>query len=236
MKKHFFATLGLALLISGVGLNPAAAASPTKSIPDAAQEKARSGVIDLNNLDELVESGEVTVEEVTYEEMIANIAQNQGISKKQARSQNPNLLLNQQPVSATTAIAGSTEVTAQATSIHQFTIRQAVAATYRPAIQLFVYTYSSGSFTQFQKMQTVGLNRKDPTYGTTKQFSGTLQAELTSGSSIWWYINGDFYNNGTTTISGSTTANGLVWSGTASISYASNYYKYWNNYGTYRSY
>ena len=38
--------------------------------------------------------------------------------------------------------------------------------------------------------------------GLTKQFGGTVYANLEDGGTIYWIVNGDFYNYGTTTTNG----------------------------------
>lgn len=228
MKKFGVLTLGLTLGLSIF------ATIPSTSL---AQEfnGENQGVIDLNNIEKLEKTGEITTKEVTYEEMINDISQSKGISKEKAKELHPNQV-SQKALSNNKTLAQGT-VQDSSTTLHEINIRQNVTSTYRPAIQLFVWTYNSGSFTQFIEMEEMDLDRKDIVYDTSKQYQGKLRAEIqSSGTKIWWYINGDFYNNGTTTISGTVSANGVVWSGEGSISEESNHFKYWNNDGTYSRY
>lgn len=103
-----------------------------------------------------------------------------------------------------------------------------------------MWTYNHGSFREFEYIQTVGLNRMYN--GTSKGFAGTVEAKLTSKTKIWWHVNGDFYNNGTTTVSitggGSAAKIGKTVTGNFSISvtHTSDHYRYWNNSGTYSIY
>ena len=63
--------------------------------------------------------------------------------------------------------------------------------------------------------------------GVSKQFSGTLYYNLETSRKLYWDLNGDFYDNGTTTISsGISIPVGGTNTATFSVSYASNHYKY----------
>lgn len=217
MKKY------LSLLLFSTLLTVVLAFNPTSI------KAAEQGKVDLNDLSELANDENVTFTEVSYEEMINDIAKSNGISKEAAKFLHPN---------QTNAIRPMTfnPITPQSTSIHKITIRQEVAAKYRPALQIFVWTYNSGSFTSFNKIEAVGLDRKDVSLNTSKHFSGELKATIETSTRIWWYINGDFYNNGTTTISGTAEASGLVWKGSATVTQSENHFKYWNNSGKYLRY
>ncbi|MNR55418.1 hypothetical protein D3C85_1757870 [compost metagenome] len=85
---------------------------------------------------------------------------------------------------------------------------------------------------------TVQLDRESSVTGASKQFAGELKAEITSNdpTKIWWLVNGDFYDNGTTSISGGVQADGKIWKGNLSVQYATNHYKYWYNQSTYSLY
>lgn len=194
---------------------------PSLSSASASGSTTSSGVIDLNNLEQLKESGEVTDRELTYEEMIQFISSNEGIAENKVREMHPD---------PNTKKIG-TRATVQSTTLHEIKIRQSVTSSYKPAVQIFVYMTGSGSFWQYDKLYDADLDRKDASTGTSKQYQGKLKVEIQSKNRIFYLINGDFYNNGTTTITGSVTASGVVWSGTGEISNQSNHYKYWNNSG-----
>lgn len=220
MKKYLSMILGLALLLSAFGFNP---------VTSMAAENSNQGVIDLNNLNKLKENEGVTIKQITYEEMISKIAESKGISKKEARMAHPNKMAQNE----SNRIGAAPLAAASSTTLHEIKIRQYITGTYRPAIQLFVWTYNSGSFTQFKSMEEMDIDRKDISSNVSKQYQGKLRAEIQTATTIWWYINGDFYDNGTTTISGEVSAGGVIWSGTGSVSHSSSHYKYWNNSGTY---
>lgn len=122
--------------------------------------------------------------------------------------------------------------------MHEINISQNVSWGYKPTVQIFIWTYNSGSFREFKYIQDIDLNRSYQ--GVSKQFSGKVQGKITSATAVWWYVNGDFYNNGTTTTTvsgaGSGAVKGVTVTATLSISNSSNHFKYWNNSGTYFAY
>ncbi|MGE8082156.1 hypothetical protein [Peribacillus loiseleuriae] len=223
MKKHYLpflaSSLAFGLLVSG----------PSPSFANAEEGK----VLDLNNLAELEASGEVTIKELSYDEAIEKIAATENISSEEAEVVYANA--TNAPSKLTRGTMG-VQAVAASTTLHEIKLRQQVTSTYRPAVQIFAYMSGSGSFWQFDKLYDVDLDRKDITYSTSKQFQGKLRAEILSLTQIFYLINGDFYDNGTTTITGSVTASGVVWSGTGTISNSSSHFKYWNNSGYYNSY
>ncbi|MCD8501185.1 MAG: hypothetical protein LRY71_05275 [Bacillaceae bacterium] len=140
------------------------------------------GVIDLNNIDELVESGEVTIEEISYEEFVEKVSESQGISKKQVMKEHPDLnrnLVKRNFKDSTNQIG---TLSTGRYSMHEINIRQNVRYAYKPTVQIFVWTYNHGSFREFEYIQTVGLNRIYN--GTSKGFAGTVEAKLTSKTKI----------------------------------------------------
>lgn len=93
----------------------------------------------------------------------------------------------------------------------------------------YFYTYSSfftgGSPKAIIKVQHANIDRNDN--GTTKQFSGKLYYNLEASNKLYWDLNGDFYNNGTTALSGGISIGvGENTSVNFSVSYSSNYYNY----------
>lgn len=219
MKKFLSSFLAILLVLSLFNISTL-----------AAETEGLSGNIKLGDLEKLEESGEVEIEYLTYNQMITEIAENQGISKARAESLYPDQTTK--PSTYKSGITTLSGCSGCGTAPVRVTQKLSVSSKYTPYVQIYVWVYSSGSFRQFKKLVNVGLDRKDSDSVTVKQFSGDLQAEITSGNSIWYLVNGDFYNNGTTTITGEATANGLLWSGGGSISYASNFYAYYNKAGT----
>lgn len=90
MKKTAL-TIASSLIISGSFMF-----SPTQSNAEELTDSNSSGVIDLNNLEKLEESGDVkvTINKLTYDEFIENRAKAKGITIEQAKEiyKNPNIL------------------------------------------------------------------------------------------------------------------------------------------------
>ncbi|MBC2370196.1 hypothetical protein HBP99_16315, partial [Listeria booriae] len=95
---------------------------------------------------------------------------------------------------------------------------------------IYVQMWSQGSFRQFNSVVDFNLNRNYS--GMSKQFSGKINVKFIDKNNIYWIVNGDFYNNGLTTVSGGGSVP-LKKQGSLnfSVSKASNHYKYFYKYG-----
>ncbi|MGG4397132.1 hypothetical protein ABEX25_22760 [Paenibacillus thiaminolyticus] len=218
MSKKLSIVLKLALscaLITGVILS-FPLPSYSQSVSEGTKELLDEGFIDLNNLDKL--DGNITVRDVSYDSAIASIAKLQGISIEEAKRIHPDK-------TSQGLHKGLRNLTSDVW-IKEISIEQQVTFLYKPTLKIYAYYYSSGSFRQFQEIISLQLDRSS--FIGTKQFSGNLEAEIPTNNptQMWWLINGDFYDNGTTTISGSITAGGLIWKGTGTVQYASNHFEY----------
>ncbi|WP_119790501.1 hypothetical protein [Paenibacillus thiaminolyticus] len=231
MKKKLSIVLKLALscaLTTGAILS-FPLPSYSQSVSEGTREVHDEGFIDLNNLDKL--DGNITVRDVSYDSAMASIAKLQGISIEEAKRIHPD--------KTSQGLHKELRNLASNVWIKEISVEQQVTAFYKPTLKIYAYYYSSGSFRQFEEIVSVQLDRNSSAaVGFTKQFSGNLEAEIPTNNptQMWWLINGDFYDNGTTTISGSVTAGGSMWKGTGTIQHASNHYKYWYNSGTYSLY
>ncbi|MEW4220736.1 hypothetical protein [Rossellomorea marisflavi] len=216
------------LLAGGAFYNPGqtqAAGSTEKENPYL------SGSVDLNKLDETDES--VTVEEITYEEYVKEIAENKGISEQDVRKQSPDLTKPTNVRSTVNSINKTSDFQIQAYTIQKISISQDVTSTYKPIFIVYAYTYSSGSAREYKNIQDITLNRSF--YGNTKQFSGTMKAQIPYPTKISWNINGKFYDNGST----SWTTTGIGTKSTTSIGKASGgskLYRSWIRSGTHSAY
>ncbi|MGT2912046.1 hypothetical protein ACVR1I_10110 [Streptococcus cameli] len=111
--------------------------------------------------------------------------------------------------------------------------RYEVTPVYKPTITFYCETSESGWFRGIQRILNVGINRSYG--GISKAFGGNVYTHLENANSIYYDINGDYYNHGTTTLSvgisvpvgGGATAN-------FGISHASNHYAYKHNTGRIR--
>jgi hypothetical protein len=75
-----------------------------------------------------------------------------------------------------------------------------VAPEYKPHLEFYCYTSEEGNYWGIKSIYSVQLVRGYK--GTSKQFKGDIKVWLRSPYSIEYVVNGDFYNNGTTTVSG----------------------------------
>ncbi|STO53252.1 hypothetical protein [Exiguobacterium aurantiacum] len=83
MRKVFASSLCASMLIiGGVFINPdETQASSSKSTSSVSNLE----LIDLNNLEDLEKTGNVTVEEVTYDQFVTETAEQKGLSKEKLK-------------------------------------------------------------------------------------------------------------------------------------------------------
>lgn len=166
--------------------------------------------IDLKNLD--AENPNVKISEpMTFTEMVSCYAQIEGISYEEALAVFPK----------------ENAASARTPSHRMLSVTLNVTGSYKPTLNFYCNTSEGGNFWGITSIYSVQLNR---TYGnTSKQFSGTIDVWLRSGYQIEYIVNGDFYNNGTTSASGGTSLNVGIGAGAQvsfQISHSSNHYKY----------
>jgi len=106
---------------------------------------------------------------------------------------------------------------------------------------LFIWGYYSGSIRQFKYIQAIDLDRDGIANNyNVKEFKGRVEAKLTSDYQVWWFINGDFYYNGNTsvTVSGGGEAGriGKTVTGNFSDTKQLDHYEYFEDAGTYSAY
>lgn len=149
---------------------------------------------------------------MTYEEMIEQYAKEGGMSYEEALNFFPK----------------SRAVNAKAT-YRELKVTLNVDSSYKPYLSFYCETSESSQYWGIVSIYSIQLIRNYN--GTSKQFSGTIDAWLRTAAQIEYTINGDFYNNGTTTGGfsiGSSAKIGEKVTGnfSASISTSSNHYKY----------
>ena len=116
---------------------------------------------------------------------------------------------------------------ARSNAYRSFTARLYVTDEYQPYLDFYCATSEGGHFFNINSIYSIQLVRSYN--GISKQFGGEVNAWLRSSNSIEYYVNGDFFNNGTTTVSGGIGVNAglnVKCSATYSVSYSSNHYKY----------
>lgn len=120
-------------------------------------------------------------EELTYDEMVQNIAKNRNTSIEKVKMQ----LRKNEP-----SLAADDHVF----YVHFYEQFEVGNTGWYP--QIDIYVKCQGIYRDFVGIEDLNLIRS---YNyNSKQFSGKLQAKVESNKRIYWVINGDFYNNGTT--------------------------------------
>lgn len=115
-------------------------------------------------------------------------------------------------------------------SYKHLTKEVSIGGLWKPKVDVYVQMWSQGSFRQFNKVIDYNLVRS--WMGVTKQFSGKFTVKFINKNNVYWSINGDFYDKGTTSTSTSVTLNvGSVASINHTVSKASAAYKYVYTYG-----
>lgn len=181
------------------------------------------GVTDLTSPDPNTEISEV----LTFDELVNEISVNEGISKKKATEQikasmNSN---SSNSKSDSTLLASSDAVTAESATYRSISAQFTVTSSYKPTLRFYCSTSEGGGYWGITKILNVSMNRLYNDIS--KQFGGSVYTNLESAYRIFWIVDGDFYNNGTTTGGGGVS---IGVGGSASIDFnvsnSSNHYKY----------
>ena len=77
-----------------------------------------------------------------------------------------------------------------------------VTATYKPQLELYCETSESGHYWGLSNIYLVNIEKNHD--GSSKQFSGDVDMWFRNGYELEYIVNGDFYNNGTMTMSDNT--------------------------------
>ncbi|MEC0182576.1 hypothetical protein P4H61_13895 [Paenibacillus peoriae] len=207
MKKK-----GSLLLVSIIML---AAISPVSAESNTVEESGNQiGIIDIQN-----PSKDTIVSDVlTFSEMAKQISNDYGISINEASD----LLRSQSKASAISK--SDFEATATYRTLSSFL--HEMPNGYTPYMRFYCETTEGGSFRGITKIISHNLVRAYN--GISKQFSGTVESHLEHANKIHYIVNGDFYNNGTTTITGGGSIGlGGVGSLNFSVSSSSNHFRYY---------
>jgi len=213
---------------------------------DSVHNKENNGVKLSNSIHLNKPSKDVTISKVmTYDEIIKEIADNENITLEKAEE----LIENESWIPYDVALKDmvengnipsqkakeilstrETKETRSGTLVRANTYRTltktvTVTSAYKPTINWYCSTSESGNYHGIVKILRTSLNRSYN--GVAKQFAGDLYSKLERSDCIYYELNGDFYNNGTTTISGTGSAELSGYGSVGfSVSYASNHYKY----------
>ncbi len=220
MKRLFKITM--VAFFACVGLANASLIVKAQEIEAKDMEKGViAGSIELGDEDTVVS------DVMTYEEVLQDYANDNGVDIEQAKQ----CIRNNDMRKASIKMKTYNTVSAQRAmaTYRTVTVTFKVTETYRPQLKFYCRTSESSTMWGIYEILNVSMNRAS--MGKTKQFSGTVYTNLENSGKIYWEVNGDFYNEGTTTVGGG----GSVKAGigeTASVSfsisgsYESSFYAY----------
>ncbi|MBC1499802.1 hypothetical protein HB943_04235 [Listeria weihenstephanensis] len=212
MKKGYLAFL----LVFGLLIAPVYAGA-TEVSEDDVEQNTNLGDVDWNQ-DEFVTEDGTHVETVTYDEMVQAIAKRDNVDESDVTK-------------AITPETGSVRLLKASPYSYKHLTKEAnIGGLWKPKIDVYVQMWSQGSFRQFNKVIDYNLVRS--WMGVSKQFSGKFTVKFINKNNIYWSINGDFYDKGTTSTTTSVTLNvGSLGSINHTVSKASAAYKYVYVYG-----
>lgn len=143
------------------------------------------GILDLNSRDVVVKDN------LTFDEIVAEIANDQNISLNEAAKlldgNSGNNLLRKNGLSTLAAATSAT----YATLTKQITVK----SSYKPELKFYCEVSTSGSFHGIVKIKTFYMNRVYN--GMSKKYAGKFYVNLEDANRIHYILDGDFYNNGT---------------------------------------
>lgn len=174
-----------------------------------------SGYMDVNT--------NATSKVMTFDQIVDEMAKNENLTKKEAVDSIISSF--SQDNTSTKARSMSPEMQARSATYRTMSSQFTVKTAYKPTLAFYCQTDESGNFRAIKKILKVSMNRSYN--GISKQFGGSVYTNLEDPNRIYWMVNGDFYNNGTTTVNGSVS---ISVGGSAEVAFgvssASNHYSY----------
>lgn len=189
------------------------------------KEKAATETRGVVSLADLAQDHEKTEAELmTFDEMVNDIAAKHDMTYEEALATLPKEVRDDQTRKDIGYIARS--VTLEVTDA------------YKPYIEFYCRIAYDGNLFNILSIYNLELVRQGYDSTLSKQFNGTLKVWLRSGQKIEYAINGDFYNDGTTTSKGGIGVNAGIDQSTAvlftiSPSTTNIHYKYFYKHGYY---
>ncbi len=197
LKKTFKIVLAFSLIILAFGISPVLA--------DDDNSKEYQGKVSLHD-------AEVS-DLMTFDELVEQYAEDSGVTIDEARA-------------SFYASMGTDANSIKRTASAQYrTLSDTlnVTTTYKPKINFYCEVSEGGGYASIKKVLNVNMNRVYN--GFSKQFAGSVYYNLEDFTHIYYTIDGDFYDNGTTTVGVSIEIGiGEGASVTFGCSYASNHY------------
>lgn len=137
---------------------------------------------------------------LTFDQIVNEISKDHNISREKAITQIESNFANSRSLKSRSI--SSAALSARAATYHTVSSTVTVNTVYKPTIKFYCKTdtWPGSSFRAIDKILDISLNRSYN--GMSKQFGGTIYAHLETSNRIYWRLEGDFYNNGTTTYNG----------------------------------
>lgn len=168
---------------------------------------------------DFMELGNSTVKIISYDEMISEISKSKSISIDLARRLIPDI--------QSSYLNESTERLAYSTYYANIYSEFTVTSEYKPSAYFYCFIEQNGSTRSIVRLLNANIDRYYN--GISKQFGGNLYYNLETPQRIYYNVNGDWFNNGTTS---STVGSSIGIGGFASINFSvsnsSNHYVYKN--------
>ena len=178
----------------------------------------------------LDDSKTVVSDVLTFSQIVDEISKNNNITKSEASNQIISSFSKQDKNINTDINSKLTaKLEAQRATYRKIGTFLNVTDEYHPKLYFYCQTdeYQHSSFRAILKILNVGIYREDLNTGVTKQFGGTVYANLEDPNKIFYIVNGDFYNYGTTTVGGGVNIGvGQAATVNFNISNSKNHYKY----------
>lgn len=127
---------------------------------------------------------------LTFDELIDEISKDNHIAKGEA---------SKQIISNFSNTSNDTSISPTSASYRKLSTSFIVDASFKPSINFYCLTdESDGNFKAIKKILTIGI---DENYDDiSKKFAGTVYSNLENTKVVYFNMNGDFYNKGTTNI------------------------------------
>lgn len=230
MKKTILVIL-MTLMTVSVATTAYAAPSAT---PTMTQDK-----VSISQSMKIEDTKNTTSKVLSFNEVVAKIAATNNTTQEEAKR----IVIGEPTVVNTLGVEQTdSEIVKNAVSLNEkyavaalatyreVTTNFTVNSSYIPSLLYYCQSNEGGGSWGIVKILNVGMNRQytnSSKITIIKEFGGSVYTNLENAGTIYWSVNGTFYNNGTTTVGGGVNINiGEAASVNFSASYATNFYAY----------
>lgn len=192
------------------------------SVPAFAKTGSNNGVVTVGEINSLNNSRTTISDIMTFDQIANHIAKDKDVPIAKVKNDLNRNILQRSNLTAASSVSAKYRVISTYVT---------VTSEYEVKLNFYCETSEGDYFHGIVKILDVSINRSYTNYRTgttiTKQFSGSLYTNLEDANRIYYILNGDFYNNGTTSAGGGVEIGiGSSAKISFSVSYASNYYSY----------